>query len=228
MGIDSKKIFVGWDSREQVSYDVCEYSIQRHSNVNYPILPLKQSELRQNGLYYREIDLLASTEFSLTRFLTPYLSEYKGYSIFMDCDFLITDDIDNLFNSIDKTKAISVVKHDYTPSEKIKMDGKQQHIYPKKNWSSLIVFNNEHPSNKKLDLEMVNNQTPQFLHRFSWLSDEEIGEISYEWNYLVGWYNDIEKPKGIHYTEGGPWFPEYKDCESLSNITAKLNGVCIF
>jgi lipopolysaccharide biosynthesis glycosyltransferase len=210
--MSTQKIFIGWDSREEVSYQVCEFSIRvRTSQIE--ITPLKQSDLRKKNIYQRPVDILASTEFSITRFLTPYLSEYRGFSIFIDCDFLVKDDIQKLFNSIDKTKAVSVVKHDYIPSEKIKMDGKKQHIYPRKNWSSLIVFNNEHPSNKKLNLEMVNNETPQFLHRFSWLSDDEIGEISHEWNYLVGWYNDIKEPKAIHYTEGGPCFEEYKDCE---------------
>jgi lipopolysaccharide biosynthesis glycosyltransferase len=208
-----KKIFIGWDSREKIAYDVCEHSIKRNCNKNIPIYPLKQSDLRTNNLYIREIDTLASTEFSLTRFLVPYLSNYSGFSIFMDCDFLITEDIQKLFGLVDKTKAVSVVKHDYTPSEKIKMDGKQQHIYPRKNWSSLIVFNNEHPSNKNLNLEMVNNETPKFLHRFSWLSDNEIGEIPHKWNYLVGWYNDLETPSAIHYTEGGPWFDEYVNCD---------------
>jgi len=207
------KIYLGWDSREEIAYNVCKHSIERYNKKNIPIFPLKQLELRNKKIYNRSVDTLASTEFSLTRFLTPYLSEYIGFSIFMDCDFLLKDDIQKLFDSIDKTKAVSVVKHDYTPSEKTKMDGKQQHIYPRKNWSSLIVFNNQHPSNKKLNLEMVNNETPQFLHRFSWLSDDEIGEVSHEWNYLVGWYNDVENPKAIHYTEGGPWFEEYKDCD---------------
>jgi lipopolysaccharide biosynthesis glycosyltransferase len=207
------KIFIGWDSREPVAYDVCKFSIERNTNSDIQILPLKQQELRNSEIYFRDIDKLASTEFSITRFLTPYLSEYKGFSIFMDCDFLVKDDILKLFNSVDKSKAVSVVKHDYTPIRNKKMDGKEQHIYPRKNWSSMIVFNNEHPSNKKLNLEMVNNETTQFLHRFSWLLDEEVGEISYEWNYLSGWYNDIEKPKAIHYTEGGPWFEDYKDCD---------------
>jgi hypothetical protein len=174
--MSTQKIFIGWDSREEVSYQVCEFSIRvRTSQIE--ITPLKQSDLRKKNIYQRPVDILASTEFSITRFLTPYLSEYRGFSIFIDCDFLVKDDIQKLFNSIDKTKAVSVVKHDYTPSEKNKMDGKQQHIYPRKNWSSLIVFNNEHPSNKKLDLKIVNSETPQFLHRFSWLTDDEIGEL---------------------------------------------------
>jgi hypothetical protein len=207
------KIFIGWDSREKRAYEVCKYSITSRTNQNIIIKPLKQKKLRSKKIYYRPNDELASTEFSLTRFLVPHISKYKGFSIFMDCDFLIKDDIDKIFNLIDKTKAVSVVKHDYNPSNTVKMDNKKQHLYPRKNWSSFIVFNNEHPSNKKLNLDVVNNESPQYLHRFSWLEDHEIGEISHEWNYLVGWYNDIKNPKGIHYTEGGPWFKEYVDCE---------------
>jgi len=26
-------------------------------------------------------------------------------------------------------------------------------------------------------------------------------------------YDDIERPKLIHYTEGGPWFENYRHCE---------------
>lgn len=207
------KIFIGWDSREVVAYDVCKHSIKRNTESNIEIFPIKQQELRDKKLYNRPVDSLASTEFSLTRFLVPYLSDYKGFSIFVDCDFLFKEDVQKLFDLVDRTKAVSVVKHDYNPSNAVKMDGKSQHIYPRKNWSSLIVFNNEHPSNQKLNLDLVNNETPQYLHRFSWLSDDEIGEISHEWNYLVGWYNDLKNPKAIHYTEGGVWFKEYVDCD---------------
>ncbi len=208
-----KKVFIGWDSREDIAYQVCKFSINRLKTSDLEIIALKQNELRSSGDYYREIDALASTEFSLTRFLVPHLSNYSGLSIFCDCDFLFKEDIQNLFNLVDTTKAVSVVKHDYNPLNKVKMDGKTQHLYPRKNWSSLIVFNNSHPSNLKLTKEIVNTETPAYLHRFSWLQDDEIGEIPYEWNYLVGWYQDLNKPKALHYTEGGPWFSKYKDCQ---------------
>lgn len=208
------KIFIGWDSRENVAYEVCKFSIERHNTKNdIGIYPLKQNTLRELGIYNRPIDNLASTEFSLTRFLIPFLSDYTGFSIFMDCDFLIQSDVQELFDNADKSKAVSVVKHNFVPQNTTKMDGKTQHIYPRKNWSSLMVFNNAHPSNKKLNLELINNESPQYLHRLCWLNDDEIGGIDYSWNYLVGWYNDIEKPKGIHYTDGGPWFSDYYNCD---------------
>lgn len=207
------RIFIGYDSREDVSYRVCKHSIERNCNEKIDILPVKQNELREQKIYTREIDKFASTEFSLTRFLVPHLSKFEGFSLFVDCDFLFQNDINKLLDSIDKSKAVSVVKHNYNPENLTKMDGKIQHVYPRKNWSSFIVFNNEHSSNKILTPDLVNNQTPQYLHRFSWLDDSEIGEISHTWNYLVGWYDDIERPNAIHYTEGGPWFSEYKDCD---------------
>jgi len=208
------KIFIGWDSRENIAYEVCKFSIERHNkNRNVAIYALKQNDLRELGIYTRPIDNLASTEFSLTRFLVPFLSDYMGFSIFMDCDFLIQSDIQELFETIDKSKAVSVVKHNFIPKNTTKMDGKTQHIYPRKNWSSLMVFNNNHPSNKKLNIELINNESPQYLHRLSWLEDKEIGDINHTWNYLVGWYNDLEKPKAIHYTDGGPWFNDYYNCD---------------
>ena len=212
------KIFIGYDSKEEVAFEVCKYSIEsRHISNQITIEALKQPLLRELGIYNRPIDQLASTEFSLTRFLTPYLSNYQGFSLFLDCDFIVLEDIQKLFDSIDKSKAVSVVKHDYNPSNKTKMNGLAQSTYPRKNWSSLMLFNNEHPSNRKLDLQAVNNETPQYLHRFSWLNDDEIGEISHKWNYLSGWYNDIERPSAIHYTEGGPWFKEHADCDFAKN-----------
>ena len=109
------------------------------------------------------------------------------------------------------------VKHDYKPKSETKMDGKIQSIYPRKNWSSLVLWNCSHPSNKKITKELVNDDqiTGKYLHRFSWLKDDEIGSINHHWNWLVGWYQEPKdgKPKAIHYTEGGPWFADYRFCE---------------
>ena len=208
------KVFVGWDSRENVSFEVCRSSIEaRNTSPHLLIAPLKQKVLRASGVYSRPVDALASTEFSLTRFLVPFLSGYQGFALFVDCDFLFTEDVNNLMKEIDPTKAVHVVQHDYQPRSGVKMDGKVQHLYPRKNWSSFILFNCGHPSNKLLTPELVNTESPQFLHRFSWLKDDEIGALSHDWNYLVGWYNDREMPKAIHFTEGGPWFAEHEDCD---------------
>jgi lipopolysaccharide biosynthesis glycosyltransferase len=218
------KVFVGYDAREDIAYRVCDYSIKKHQ-PNAEVIPLVQDDLRALGLYWREKDHLASTDFSLTRFLVPALMNYQGWAVFCDCDFLWTEDIEQLFNLRDDSKAVMVVKHDYTPAEGIKMDGQQQHIYPRKNWSSMILWNCAHPSNRYLVPEAVNTETPQLLHRFQWIRDHYIGEVGKEWNWLVNWYKETseEKPKAIHYTEGGPWFDRYKDCE-YANVWNNYKG----
>ena len=137
----------------------------------------------------------------------------------MDCDMILTTDIKELFDQADPKYAVMCVQHDYTPKEGIKMDGQKQTIYPRKNWSSVMLFNCAHPSNAVLTQDLVNNPeiNGAYLHRCSWLKDDEIGELDYTWNYLVGVYDDIETPKLIHYTEGGPWFVNYRHCE-FSNL----------
>lgn len=207
------KIFVGYDIREDIAYQVCEYSIKKH-NKNAEVFALKQKDLREAGIYKRQIDPLSSTEFTFTRFLVPYLTDYKGWAMFVDCDFVFIDDVKKLFDLADDNYAVMVVKHDYTPKEGLKMDGCKQLPYPRKNWSSSILWNCAHTSNQLLTPDIVNSQTGQFLHRFQWLKDDEIGSLKPEWNWLAGWYNEPEDghPSAIHYTEGGPWFSEYRRC----------------
>jgi len=208
------KVFVGWDSREDIAYQVCKHSIVS-KQPDAEVMPLKQNDLRVSNLYWRDIDKLASTEFTFTRFLIPELTNYKGWALFMDCDMILTTDIKELFDQADDKYAVMCVQHDYTPREGVKMDGQQQTVYPRKNWSSVMLINCAHPSNRAVTKELVNDPeiTGAYLHRFSWLKDEEIGELDHTWNYLVGVYEDLEKPNLIHYTEGGPWFENYRDCE---------------
>ena len=212
------KVFIGWDSREDIAYQVAKQSIEMHSTIPVDIQPLKQKELRRDGWYTREVDKLASTEFTFTRFLLPELCNFEGWALFIDCDFVFKNDIKELFDQIDDNYALMCAQHDYTPKEgSIKMDGQVQQQYPRKNWSSMMLINCGHPANHVVTKSFVNNEalTGAYLHRFSWLKDEQIGEISHEWNWLVGWYKEPEDgtPKALHYTEGGPWFEEYKDCE---------------
>jgi hypothetical protein len=209
------QVFVGWDPREDTAWEVCRHSILSRTDARkVSVTPLVQSELRAQGLYTRDIDTRAATEFSLTRFLTPHLAGNKGYAIFVDCDFLFLTDIQEVLKEIDPSKAISVVKHDYTPQPGIKMDGSVQYPYPRKNWSSFIVFNCAHPDVQALTPAIVNAAEPAFLHRFNWLEDESIGEIDKGWNYLEGWYAPTyNKLKAVHYTLGGPWFEHKSDCD---------------
>jgi len=208
------KVFVGYDTREDIAYQVCKHSIiSKQPNAN--VQPLKQQELRDAGWYTRPIDKLASTEFTFTRFLIPELTNFEGWALFMDCDMILTTDIKKLFDQADDKYAVMCVHHDYKVQEGVKMDGQKQTVYPRKNWSSVVLWNCGHPSNKVVTTDLINdpNTTGKYMHRFSWLKDEEIGELDHTWNYLVGVYSDYETPNLIHYTEGGPWFENYRECQ---------------
>lgn len=214
--MDNFNIYIGYDTREDIAYQVSKFSILQRSN-NVSVIPLKLDELKEKGFYWRGEDKLGSTEFTFSRFLVPELNDYKGWALFCDCDIIFLEDINNLFNLKDDKYAVMCVQHDYKPKEETKMDGKQQTLYPRKNWSSLVLWNCGHPSNQKISKELINNPetTGKYLHRFSWLKDEEIGAIPHYWNWLVGWYKEPNdgNPKAIHYTEGGPWFENYRDCD---------------
>ena len=208
------KVFVGYDTREDIAYQVCKHSIIS-KQPNADVQPLKQQELRDAGWYTRPVDKLASTEFTFTRFLIPELTNFDGWALFMDCDMILTTDIKKLFDLADDKYAVMCVHHDYKVQEGVKMDGQKQTVYPRKNWSSVVLWNCGHPSNKVVTTDLINDPetTGKYMHRFSWLKDEEIGELDHTWNYLVGVYDDYEKPNLIHYTEGGPWFENYRECE---------------
>lgn len=211
---DALKIFVGYDSREDIAWQVCRLSIQRHTGADVPVYPLRQSTLREIGLYTRAADA-ASTEFSITRFLTPYLGAHDGWTIFVDCDFLFTVDVRKVLDHASRDKAVHVVQHDYVPANAVKMDGQVQTVYPRKNWSSFILFNNAHPDVKALTPEVVNTASPAHLHRFGWVSsDDLIGNLPLAWNFLEGEYpRPAETPCAIHYTNGGPWFENWQDVD---------------
>lgn len=201
------RIYIGYDVREHRAYEVCKFSIELHSK-NVEIFPLVKSQL---PMYNRPNDKLSSTEFTFTRFLVPYLNDYNGVALFVDCDFLFTDDIQKLFDEFDSNYAVQVVKHNYVPENLTKMDNQVQTIYERKNWSSCILYNCEKCST--LTPEIVNTESGLYLHQFRWLDDSLIGSLDEKFNYLV----DVNKkhdvtPIGIHYTNGGPWFKEYKNC----------------
>lgn len=204
------KVFIGWDSREDIAYEVAKHSILKH-NSNIEVYPLKLYELREKGIYTREDDKKGSTEFTISRFLVPFLSGYKGYSLFMDCDMICLNDLEFVMEYQDASiNPVSCVQHDYSPKSKMKMDGQMQHIYPRKNWSSVMLFNNA--KCKNLTPEIVNTETPMYLHRMLWAEDK-IGSLPPKFNFLAGYYDfEEEQPILIHYTDGGPWFKEYSDC----------------
>tara|TARA_B110000090_G_scaffold43982_1_gene49301 strand:+ start:306 stop:989 length:684 start_codon:yes stop_codon:yes gene_type:complete len=222
------KVFVGYDTREDIAYQVCKHSIESKQS-DASVRPLKQQELRDAGWYTRGIDKLASTEFTFTRFLIPELCNFNGWALFMDCDMILKTDIKQLFDQADDKYAVMCVQHDYSPSATTKMDGQTQTIYPRKNWSSVMLFNCGHKSNAKLTQNLINDPkiTGAYLHRFSWLKDKEVGELSPEWNWLVGHYKEPKDgtPKLIHYTEGGPWFENYRNCEYHQDWKTELAGM---
>jgi lipopolysaccharide biosynthesis glycosyltransferase len=206
-------IFIGFDEPNPVSYDVCVKSIlAKNTKYKLNIQPINYNTLKE---YERKKDPFESTQFAFARFFVPYISKFTGISIFLDGDFLFIDSIDNLIDQYNDKYAIMCCQHDYKPTNLEKMDGKPQTQWPRKNWSSLMIFNNEHPKNKTLTPMTVNNQSGAFLHRFKWLEDTEIGSLPLQWNWLVGWYKEPQDgiPKALHYTEGGPWLDNFKDCE---------------
>jgi len=221
------RVFIGYDSRENIAYQVAKASLLKHSSIPLEITPIVQNDLRYRGIYQREFDPLSSTEFSFTRFLTPYLAGYTGWALFCDCDFLFRGDIGSVTDYMDGAKAVMCVPHEYTPSETVKMDGKTQHQYPRKNWSSFILFNCEHPQVKTLTPEVVNTQTGMYLHRFQWLTDDLIGELPIAFNYLEGWHtkDDCPNPIAVHFTRGGPWFNEWQNVEYAAEWNAVANQI---
>ncbi|MBX4967403.1 glycosyltransferase [Rhizobium binae] len=202
------RIFVGFDSKEVVAYHVLVQSIIEKSSIPVEFSPIALSNL--DGIFTRERNALQSTEFSFSRFLTPYLSGYEGWSIFMDCDMLMRADIAELWALRDERYAAMCVKHDYQPKIDTKFLGQTQTKYEKKNWSSFILFNND--KCRALTPEYVNTATGLQLHQFKWLENEDlIGELPVTWNYLVNEYDYREDAKNVHFTDGGPYFEEYKN-----------------
>lgn len=253
-GIDTDplKIFIGWDSKEPVAFSVLAHSIASRASRPVSIIPLSLGSL--GHIYTRSRGPTESTEFSLTRFLVPYLSGYRGHSIFMDCDMLCRADIGDvlLYVLMDPGKLVYCCQHNYTPKafnsettahgltdeydadghaylahsecgdcraaaarglhvpSRLKFNGAVQTDYPRKNWSSFMVFDNARC--KALTPEYVNTATGLQLHRMLW-AEESIGSIPLVWNWLVGEYRPNPTAQVYHYTNGGPYFEAYKDCD---------------
>ena len=204
-------IFIGYDPREAVAFGVLAHSIHARSSQPVSIAPLMLSQLKH--IYARERHPLQSTDFSFTRFLVPYLSGHTGWSLFMDCDMLVLDDIAKLWALRDERYAVQVVKHHHVPKEDIKFLGAKQTKYEKKNWSSVILFNN---AKCRALIAGIRQHTASGLelHQFKWLgNDDLIGEIPHRWNHLVGYDAPNPDVSLVHYTIGGPYFDEYRDCE---------------
>lgn len=231
------RIFIGWDPREVDAYAVAEHSVKRHMTREIPVYGLHLAKLQGCGLYRRPTewrpagdravmwdvisDAPMSTEHANARFMLPHLA-WSGWALFMDGDVLVMDDIAPLFDALDPKYAVYCVKHRHEPPQGNKMDGQMQVRYARKNWSSFMVFNCDHPANLALTLEMVNTLPGRDLHRFCWLDDDLIGELGPEWNYLVNHTDCSIVPKVIHYTDGIPSMAGYEDCEYANAWRAEL------
>jgi lipopolysaccharide biosynthesis glycosyltransferase len=206
-------IFIGYDPREAIAYHVCANSIIRHSSQPISFNPLALNIMKD----YKEQHTDGSNHFIYSRFLVPHLMQYKGWAIFMDGDMLLRDDINNLWALRDETKAVQVVKHDYKTRLTEKYLGSKNEDYPRKNWSSVILWNCGHPANAVVTPEFVQNATGAQVHRFTWLDDSLIGELPVEWNWLDIEYNHNHNAKLVHYTLGTPCFHEFADRGSFAN-----------
>lgn len=220
------RIYIGYDPRETNAFAVARHSAKKHTPLAQ-VRGILMSDMRKSGQYTRETiekdghlfdvisDAPMSTEFAITRFLVPRLGKRDGvkWCLFMDCDMLVRSDLNELLDLADDRYAIMCVKHNMEQGKQIKMDGCVQTAYSRKNWSSVMLFNCEHPAHDKLTLDMVNGVPGRDLHAFSWLTDDEIGELGCEWNHLVGVNPPNPYGKIIHYTLGIPSMPGYENCE---------------
>lgn len=220
-------LWVGFDKREAAAFAVAKHSAGRRCTQPLPIFALEINTLRERSLYTRPTarrfvggasvlwdvisDAPMSTEFALTRFLTPILARFSGWALFMDSDVLVRSNLARLFEAADRTKAVQVVKHGLLGPAGAKMDGQVQTSYRRKNWSSVMLFNCEHPSNARLTLEFVNSAKGLDLHQFCWLEDDEIGDLAPEWNWLVGHSPPVVDPAIVHFTDGFPLMPGYEN-----------------
>ena len=190
------KIYIGFDQRESVAYHTFVQSLIDHASIPLDITPLAVKTLKG----YEEKHEDKSNDFVYSRFLTPFLNDFKGWAIFVDGDMICQTDIKELLDLRDNSKALQVVKHDYKTKANQKYLGNINQDYPRKNWSSVILWNCTHPKHKILTPDFIANQTGKYLHRFSWLEDEEIGELPKEWNWLATEYPNNKKANIIHYT----------------------------
>lgn len=202
--------YIGYDPKETIAFYVFAHSIESRSSKPVSITPINVAQLE--GVYSRPVHELQSTEFSFSRFLVPYLSNFVGWSLFMDCDMLMLDDIVKLWDLRDENYAVQVVKHLHVPIEDKKFLNQTQTKYEKKNWSSVMLFNNK--KCKTLSPEYVNNASGLELHQFKWLDSEDlIGDLPSSWNHLVGYDSYSAEVSNVHFTNGGPYFQAYKNCD---------------
>ena len=200
-------VFVGYDPREAIAYHTCVNSIIRHASQPVAIIPIALNLFQD----YKETHTDGSNHFIYTRFLVPHLMGFKGWAIFIDGDMIIRGDMVELWNLREVDKDVMVVKHDYQTCMPVKYLGAKNENYPRKNWSSVILWNCNSFPNRQLTPEFVQTSSGSFLHRFSWLDDDRIGDLPPEWNWLPDEYGPNLNAKLLHYTLGTPCFQEFAD-----------------
>lgn len=230
-------IWIGFDARWPGALAVARQSAERYAIDGVDIRGIVLGDMREQGLYWRPTsqkgeqlwddisEAPMATEFAISRFLTPHLAR-RGFALFMDCDMLVRGYLRPIFDHARAHPEIAVwcVKHDFAPPEGVKMDGQLQTLYARKNWSSVMLFNVEHPSNAKLTVDLINTVPGRDLHRFCWLEDHEIGELPAQWNYLVGHTRIDEAPQIVHFTDGIPSMPGYENVEYADEWRAVLHS----
>lgn len=216
------RIFIGFDPRETVAWHVLTHSILARSSQPVSFIPLALNNLEE--LMWRQRDPLQSTDFSFSRFLTPHLSSYEGWSLFMDCDMLVLEDMAKLWALRDDRYAVMCVKHNHVPAETAKFHNEKQTAYGKKNWSSVMLFNNARC--RALTPEYVNTASGLELHQFKWLGDDSlIGGLPADWNHLVGYDQARDGVANAHYTSGGPYFNEFSGCDYSTHWFEEKSGM---
>lgn len=198
-------IFIGYDPREAIAFHVCANSIIRHASQPVQIIPVALNLFSD----YTETHTDGSNHFIYTRFLVPYMMQWSGHAIFIDGDMIVRDDIAKLWQLRDFAKDVQVVKHDYKTKMAEKYLGSKNEDYPCKNWSSVILWNCNSFPNRKLTPEYVMKATGAELHRFTWCSEDRIGQLPAEWNWLPDEYGVNDNAKLLHYTLGTPSFHEF-------------------
>lgn len=217
---DRLRVFIGYDEREKIAYDVAERTARAWGCI---VIPLYAERLRMCGILTRPVDRRGSTfdlnsnaeqatDFAISRFSVPMIA-HSGWALFADSDTVFCEDPHELGAYADERYAVMVVKHDYKPTEQIKMRGQTQTAYSRKWWSSVMYFNCDHPAHQRLNLTTLNQWPGRDLHAFKWLADSEIGELPATANWLVGIQPKPERPIIAHFTLGTPDMPERRETE---------------
>ncbi|MFN7713639.1 MAG: glycosyltransferase [Curvibacter sp.] len=214
-------LVVGFDQREAIAYHVFCQSVLEKASVPVQFTPLAENAL----VGYKETHTDGSNRFIYSRFLTPHLCDFQGWAIFTDGDMVCQTDIKELWDLRDESKAVQVVQHDYQTKASVKYLGNKNENYPRKNWSSLILWNCAHPAHRVLKPEFIQKQTGAYLHRFKWLTDDQIGALPPVWNWLAIEYPENSEAKLIHYTLGTPCFKDYAGTSMADRWHAVLDRV---